>query len=228
MSTYAEKVNSLVDKVDPETGKLPDDIQADEALQFAVITERRRRDTQSSYTKGQQQLKVLELENSKLTEGWQADVVNTLSDSDKARMEELKVQDPEAWRQELAKIEEQNSTTFKEKRETISKEASEMTELERREADLAEYNEANPDLPLTDDVIANDIPPRIVNKLRNGESTFKEFLEEAKKYITTPKKIDTGETVKNEPNFANARGGSEPTDEANANQSSADYKNEVY
>ena len=169
MSTYAEKVNSLVDQVDVETGKLPDNVEADEGLRYAVTAERRRRDTQSSYTKNQEALKVLKAENGKLKEGWQADVVNTLSPTDKARMDELKVQDPEAWRTELTTIEQANASNFQEKVGTIAKEASEMTTLERREAELADYNKANPDTQLTDDVIQNDIPPRLTNKLRNEQ-----------------------------------------------------------
>lgn len=227
MSTYAEKVNSLVGQVDAD-GNLPDGVEADEGMLYAVNAERRRRDTQASYTKGQTDNKALQAENDKLAAGWQADVVNTLSATDKARMDELKVQDPEAWREELSKLEEANTTTFQAKRATIKQETSEMTELEQRQADLDAHNAANPDAQITEDVIQNDIPPRIVDALRTGKSTFAEFLEVANKYITTPKAIQRGDEPAQEPNFAGARGGSDPTDQAKKSQSSDDYSKEIY
>jgi len=226
MSTYADKVNSLVAQAD-ESGKLPDGVEVDEGLQFAVTSEIRRRETQSSFTKNQQALKTLEAENTALASNWQKDAVANISPADKAQLDELKVQDPEAWRQKIGALEEANNASFVEKRQNISKEASQLTELEQREADLASFNEANPDFAITDDVIENDIPPRITNKLKSGEISLAEFLEVAKKYIETPKTVQKT-IVENEPNFAKARGSQSPSDEAMKQQSSDDYSKELY
>ena len=226
MSTYADKVNSLVAQVD-ENGNLPEGMEIDEGLQFAVNSELRRRNTQSTYTQSQQRIKALEAENAALAANWEQDAVANLSATDKAELDELKVQDPDAWRAKIGELEQANKEKFQEKRETISKEASQLTELEQRKADLAAFNEANPNFVITDDVIANDIPPRITNKLKNGEITFIEFLETAKKYVETPKVIQKTK-VEEEPDFANARGSRTPSKEAEQAQSSNSYKKEIY
>jgi hypothetical protein len=103
-----------------------------------------------------------------------------------------------------------------------------MTALELREAELATFNEANPDFALTDDVIANDVPPRLTNQLKNGDITFKDFLEKAKHFVTTPKKIKIDNRVENQPDFANQRGSSTPSDEAFKQQSASDYTQEIF
>ena len=227
--TYADKVNEVIATVTKdESGKLVMPEGTDEALAFAATTELRRRDTQSAYTKGQQTIKALEAENTGLTNSWEEDAVANLSSAEQAKLEELKTQDPDAWRAEINVIEETKRTSFKDKRKAISAEAQNLTELEQRTLQLTNHNSANPDFQLTDDVIANDLPPRIVRKLENGESTFEEFLAEAGKYLGKSKKIDGGDEAPNEPNFAGARGTAAPTDEAAKAQSTSDYKNEIF
>ena len=226
MSTYAEQVNSLVAQAD-EHGNLPEGVEADEGLQFAVSSELRRRNTQSEFTRGQQTIKTLQAENSALADNWQKDAVSNLSAMDKAELDELKTQDPDAWRTKITELEEANKAAFNEKRNSIKTEATQLTELEQREAELAAFNEANPDFALTDDVLANDVPPRLTNQLKNGDITFSDFLETVKKYVDTPKAIQKTEAP-NEPNFAGARGGQEPSEEAVKAQNSDDYKNELY
>lgn len=226
MSTYAEKVNSLVAQAD-EHGALPEGVEADEGLQFAVSSELRRRNTQSEFTKGQQSIKTLQAENSALASNWQKDAINKISAADKAELEELKVQDPEAWRTKITELERANQAAFTEKTSAIKTEASQLTELEQREADLAAFNKANPEFALTDDVLANDVPPRLTNQLKNGDIAFSDFLEKVKKYVDTPKKVQTTEAP-NEPNFAGARGGQEPGEDAVKAQNSDDYSKELY
>jgi len=62
-------------------------------------------------------------------------------------------------------------------------------------------------------VVANDIPPRITNKLKNGEVTFEEFLSEAGAYL------DKGKVASNEsdpalPELHKETGGSKATKES--------------
>lgn len=226
MSTYAEKVNSLVSQVD-ESGNLPEGVEADEGLKFAVTTELRRRNTQSEFTRGQQALKALQAENTALATNWEKDAVSNISAEAKAELDELKVQDPDAWRSKITELETQNREAFGQRRETIKTEAKQLTALEQREADLAAFNEANPDFAITEEVIANDIPPRIVKQLADGKIAFPEWLEKVKKYVETPKTIQKTK-VEEEPDFANARGSRSASEEAHKQESTDTYKTEIY
>lgn len=226
MSTYEDQVNSLVAQAD-DNGVLPESVEADEGLRYAANAELRRRATQSSYTKSQQELKALQATNTALATNWEKDAINNLSLADKAELDELKSQDPDAWRAKIGELELANKAKFDEKVDGIAKEASQLTELEQRELELEEFNKANPDFVITDDVIANDVPPRITNQLKNGDITWTEFLNKAKNYVETPKSVPKTK-VTQEPNLGDLRGGQEPTSEAKNKQSSADYSKEIY
>lgn len=227
--TYESRVNEVITAATKgEDGKLVLPEGTDEGLAFAAIAEIRRRDTQGAYTKNQQTLKALQAENEKLATSWESDAVANLSSTEQASLEELKVQDPDAWRSEIARLEEEKRTKFKEKRTAITQEASQMTELERRGLQLEQFNKDNPDFELTDDVIENDIPPRITRKLEKGDIQFDEYLNEVAKYLGKTKKIDTGETVTKTPDFAGTRSSSSPSDEALNQQSKSDYTKEIF
>ena len=228
-STFESKVNQVIaDTTKGDDGKLVLPEGTDEAVAFAATAEIRRRDTQSAYTKNQQKLKALETENNKLATSWESDAVSNLSNSEQARLEELKVQDPDTWRTEITKIEDDKRTKFKEKRQAISEEANQLTELERRGLQLEQFNKENPDLQITDDVIENDIPPRITRKLEQGEIQFDEYLAEVSTYLAKGKKINPGETPPKEPSFKDSRGGQTPSKEAIDAQNSDNYKNEIF
>ena len=227
--TFESKVNEVIaNTTKDDAGKLVLPEGTDEATAFSVRSEIRRRDTQASFTKGQQRVKALEAENDKLTSSWESDAVSNLSSTEQAKLEELKVQDPEAWRAEISNIEEAKRVKFKEKRADISKEASNMTELERRTAQLEQFNTDNPTLAITDDVIQNDIPPRITKKLEAGEIQFDEYLTEVKNYLGKNKVIAKGEKALDEPDFKNARGSGNPSKEAVEKQNSTDYTKEIF
>ena len=226
-----QQVNELANQlIVGEDGKvsLPDGVEADDTLIFAAKLEKRRRDTQTTYTKSQQRLRELEAENSKLASSWEQDLVSSLSLREQTRLEELKATDPEAWRDELNSLEQKAKDTFTTKRQEVAKEAKQQTELERRQELLDEYNAANPDAQLTDDVIDNDIPPRLVRQLEKGEVTFEQFLEKAGKYITTPKAIKQPPTPPEEPEFYKSRGSSKLSKQTLEGQSSKNYQNEIY
>lgn len=229
--TFESRVNEVVNSstVDDKGNLvLADGIVADEAVMYAAKQVKRFRDTQSAFTKSQQQNKALVAENEKLAASWENDAVSKLSNSEQARLEELKVQDPDAWRTEISNLEETKRTQFKEKREAITKEASQMTELERRGLQLEQFNKDNPNVQITDDVIENDIPPRITRKLEVGEIQFDEYLEEVKSYLTKGKKLAPGVKLEEEPNFAGSRGSNTPTKEAVEAQNSDDYSKEIF
>src|SRR5690554_3418048 len=227
--TYEERVNQVIETATKgEDGKLvlPDDL--DESLAFAAKAEIRRRDTQSAYTKNQQRLKALEVENDKLAKSWESDAVSKLTSTEQARLEELKVQDPDTWRAEIAELENSKRTQFQERRQAITNEASQVTELERRQAQLEQFNLDNPDIQITDELIENDIPPRLTKQLENGELQFDEYLNKVAEYLKKPKAIAPGATVTNPPGFASARGSNNPSNAALLAQSSSDYSKEIF
>lgn len=228
--TFAQQVNNVVSQatVDEKGNfQLPDGVEASDEVLYAAKLEKKYRDTQSGFTKAQQEKKRLEAENEKLALSWQQDAVKSLSSTEQARLEELKSTDPESWREELNNLETKKQEEFGNRRKEISQEAYEMTALEQREAELEAFNKANPDFAITDDVIENDIPPRITNQLKNGEITFSEFLDKSKKYIETPKKIAT-EPAPGEPGFANVRNKNAPSEEDFTKDFSASYNSTIF
>ena len=230
-NNFESKVNAVVSQMtadDKGNLQLPDGVEASEEVLYAAKLVKRQRDTQGAYTKSQQRLKALEAENEKLAASWESDAVSNLSNAEQARLEELKVQDPDAWRSEIAKLEDEKRNQFKEKRQAISDEASKLTELERRELQLEQFNKDNPEVNITDEVIQNDIPPRITRKLESGEIQFDEFLTEVATYLGKGKKIATGEKPPEEPDFKGARGSNTPSKEAVEQQNSNDYSKEIF
>lgn len=227
--SFEEQVNEVIaSATKTDDGKTTFAEGTNEAIAYAATAEMRRRDTQSAFTKSRQKLKALEVENTKLAESWEQDAVSTLSKGEQARLEELKVQDPEKWRQEITQVEEDKRKNFQEKRQAITTEAQATTELERRQAQITAYNEQNPEAQLTDDVIENDIPPRITAKLKSGDISFDEFITQCNNFLTKPKKVATGDKPPKEPAFARSRGSHQPSPEAIAAQDSNEYKQETF
>ena len=75
-------------------------------------------------------------------------------------------------------------------------EASTEVELARRAKVLEEFNQSHPDVQLTDELIAYDVPPRLTKQLEKGELTFEEFLDKTYEFLTKPKTVkDVNETL---------------------------------
>jgi len=198
-------------------------------MQFAVNSERRRRDTQAAHTKSQQELKASEARSNALLERLESKIAPSLTVDEAEELEDLKESNPEAWREKLNEHEATAKTKHQEEMDTIDADAGTVAEVERRESLLAEFNSSNPDLELNDSVFENDLPQRITGKLQSGESTFEEFLVEAKKYLEKGKAI-VGATDKHEeePNLSKSGGNSKPADSAVAVDAIKDYKKEIF
>jgi hypothetical protein len=228
--SFEEQVNEAINSMVETEGKwdFPEDVEFNEAVRYTANIERRRRDTQSSFTKQQQKLKALEAENNHLASQWEQDVVKQLTEEQQADLEELKHTDQEAWREKINKYEQENASKVKDKRNKIKEKVQEETELERRSRLLEEYNEANPEFQLTDDVIENDIPPRLTKKLATGELSFDEFLEKSREYLGAPKTINKGKKAPNEPDLSKESGGVTPQQSAVDADIRASYRKETY
>lgn len=228
--SYEQRINEAVNNLQQdESGKwvIPEDL--DEATRFAVNAERRRRDTQSAWTKTQAELARTKAENNHLVEGWSADFTAALDPVVQAELAELKVTDPDAWRNKLNELEAQRKAKFAEVRNDISTKSRNETELEYRERALQEFAAAHPDFALTDEVIKNDLPPRFLKELEDGKVSFGQFLDNAYGYLSKGKVLKPQEEVPSDKvNLSKATGSPDPSEDAVRQQLSNSYNEEIY
>ncbi len=175
---------------------LPEDIPTE--LRELVLTEKKFRDTQSGYTKSRQEVAELRAQN----EALMAQVGSTnISPADAQTLETLKYEDPDKYFVERTRMEtearqrgqQQVQTTLDTAKKT-AQEAYMQDELVRRNKVLADFT-SNTGFNLTEDIINNDVPPRIQEKLKNGME-FGAWLYEVKTYLDMPKVIEN-ETITN-------------------------------
>jgi len=231
-SSFADLVNKAVNEAKTdEKGNLvlPDDLS--EEVQYAATLEKRRRDTQASHTKISQKVKALEAEKSALLSKATGSFEIELTTEQEAELEDLKFSDPEAWRKKMNTLEtEARNKRTKEIDEELKKVSSsslETEELERRKQVLSDFLEANEGFELDDDIIANDIPPRISKKLEAGQITFEEFLQECHDYLKTGKVIKQDKVLSG-PNLSKIGGGNSPDKNAVKEDIITSYTKETY
>lgn len=231
-TTFAEAVNKAVEAatVDAKGNLvLPEDLPDEVA--YAATLEKRRRDTQAAFTKTNKQLKALELEKAVLLDEVTGEVRLELTEEQATELEELKFSDPEAWRKKVNALEidakKKKRVAVDDKVKQASTSSLDKEELERRKQVLEEFNQANPDFLINDDVIANDIPPRITSKLAKGDITFEEFLQECLEYTKTGKVVKQ-EGITKQPNLSKVAGGNKPDDNSVKEDIIKSYKNETY
>ncbi len=226
--TYEQQVSSALAGMKQDDGGkwvLPDGLSED--VRFSANTERRRRDTESALSKTRLQLKAQESVNEELTKRVTDSTPLAVSAEVSAELEELMYSDPQAWRAKMNELEKTASATTQTELNEMTSKASQQAELELRQNMLNKFNTEHPDTPLTDEVVANDLPPRITNQLAEGRVTFDEFLTLAHTYITTPKKVK-GTPVEDLPNIGLAGGGASPSQDAIDGDTSATYQNTIF
>jgi len=226
---YEKEVNTAVNdmKLDDDGKWLVPDGMTPET-QFAVNAERRRRDTQNSYTKSQQSLKVEESRTRALTEQLEVNIRPNLTVEQAEELEDLKESNPDKWREKLNEYDAAAYGEHEKAMEDINSIATQTAEESRRDIVLTQFFKDNPELDLNDYVFENDLPPRITGKLSNGEISFEGFLEEAKEYLTKEKRIAIADPGKEEPNLNKSGGASKATDEAVNADSASTYEKEIF
>jgi hypothetical protein len=127
----------------------------------------------------------------------------------------------------MNQLEAEAQATLSTELSSVQTQASQQAELERRTEVLALFREGHTDVQLTDEVLENEIPPRIQKKLENGQVSFEEFLDEAYSYLKKGKAIYSPK-VEDEPNMSRVGGSANPAAEAIAKDSQASYSDEVY
>ncbi len=194
------------------------------------IAEKRAKDTQVSFTKGQQEISSLKAQNAKLQEQLVASVKVDLTPEQTEQLDSLMYKDPTEWRRQMNELEGEALSKTKTKVAELSSEASEAAnqafEIDRRTRLLKDFNDSAT-IPITDEVIANDVPPRITNKLRDGKITYEDFLSEVDSYINKGKTVGKEETLK-QPNMGNLGGGKTPNDVKPEKSLSENYSKDLY
>ncbi len=230
--TFEQKVTSIVSSASlDEAGNLvlPEGLELDEATKFAVTSEKRRRDTQSAYSKAQQRLKTLETENDHTWQLLESKVSAELTIEEKTELEELKTVDLDKWRLKLNALDGKKKDQIKVTKTEIQDKSLREVELAARKDQIKLYNEQNPDHQITDDVIDNEIPPKFTKKLAAGDISFEEFIIECNKYLTKGKVLDKGtKTDEDEVDLSKANGSGKIPDAALAKASAANYRKETY
>lgn len=226
---FVEQVNQVCDNMvqsEDGTWELPEGDYSPE-LRYAAVSEKRRRDAQSALGKTQHQLKTTKAEADALRNRLKGKATITLTTAEQEELEELKFSDPDAWRVKMNELEQRATQEAENELQLTSEEVTLNAEVDRREELLTQFIEANPELELTDDVIFNEIPPRITNKLKSGELEFEAFLDEAKEYLTKGRVIGNEEL--DTPTNLGALGGSDtPSKAASEGDIVTSYDKEIF
>ena len=186
--TLHDQVTTALTNVD-ESGKLQFEDNVDPMFKELVITTKRAKDNQAAFTKGQMELATTKAAKDALENKITSDVVQ-LSAEQLSELEDLKYSDPDAWRSKLNEYEGDAKAKASEHVTEITKAASEkamvdLTLSQRKEA-LKEFT-ASTGIELTDDVMQNDIPPRLQAKI--ATMPFEDYLAEVSKYLGKTKVI---------------------------------------
>lgn len=203
-----DKINQVLKdiKVD-DKGKFiyPEGISPE--LKAAVAATKSFRDTQSSYTKSQQESKATKAE----LEALKAELVkyetptSGLSPADQSRLAELKFTNPDAWYKEMKKLEDAAGDRVEEKFRGVQEQARTKTVQEMRLDALADYNKDN-DNQLTTDQLDLDVPARWKQEVEAGTLDFEVFLTRAADFIYSNKVVENPD-VPQTTNLNNAAGG---------------------
>lgn len=170
--------------------------------------EKRYKDTQSSYTKSQQELKAAKAKLEAL-EKLTAPKIEVDAQTQQ-ELEDLKFSDPEAWRNKMNRLETEARQKHSEALDVAASEAIKQDTVERRAQVLAEFNQSH-GLNITDETIQFDVPPRLTKQLESGELGFEDYLYKVADYLGTPKKVGDTNKVLGQPNLGNAGGDDTPT-----------------
>lgn len=200
---------------------LPEENQVDYLLGKLDTVEKRRRDTQASYTKTRQDYLKVTSERDLLKQKVAPQIKQT------PELEDLMYSDPVAWRNRMNALEQEASQGIEQELQATSAKSAEAFELEERKRVLRSFAEANPDFDITKPEVQDQIPPRYLKQLESGSITFEAFLTNVKKFVEAPKTAAKTVPQTTEDKLANVVGRATPTDEGKKSPSE-EYSNLVF
>ncbi len=132
-----------------------------------------------------------------------------LSPAEVKELDDLKFENPDGWRKRMNTLEDKAKKdvikALKGKLKVDPEQLTAESELAYRQLALEEHNRLHPNRPITDDVIQNDIPPRITKQFSEGKISIDDFLKKVDKYLTTEKVVKQKKVVK-QPNLSKSGG----------------------
>jgi len=135
--------------------------------------------------------------------------------------------DPDAYFAKRTEYEAQASSSFNEFTEETRATSTREAELARREQLIASFNEGR-QIPITNDVVQNDVPPKFLAELEAGTVTFDQFLVNVASFVDAPKTANA-RVVTNVANLSDVAGGTSPSKDGNFEQDLAqNYANLVF
>ena len=184
--------------------------------------EKRFKDTQAAFTKSRQELAATKAELLAAKEMQQF----TMPADVKARLDELKFSDPDAWRVEMNAFEQSKTAKFNELHANNTQAILSELNQEDRVQTLKEFNSLH-GVEITESLLQNEIPNRIHNELNSGAIDYATYLAKCVEYLKTPKVIAGTQEVLGQPNIGKIGGGATPGEAASNMNIETAYKTMV-
>lgn len=218
------KVSELLSAHVDKDGKLnlPEDI--DPALALAVRAEKRFRDTQASYTRERQNAKSLEEINKRLTNQLIETATLHISPEQRAELDELKLRDPDTWRERLTEYEAEARNRLQSKIEEYTQEGLKVSAEVLYSATLEDFNNVHK-VEYTREFLEDNVPASYTKKLEKGDITFAEYLSLGHKFITGKVTIKDTDAPVNSPKLL---GSNQPSREAVEKDEVSQYRNTIF
>lgn len=205
VKTLDERINEVLATAD-DKGQLAFEENVDPVFKKLVLTEKKARGHQAKAIKSIQENTSLKATNQVLN-----DTINEsaqLSAEQVAELDALKFVDPDAWFKKKKEYEDENQVNnagkLKERTDAASAKAlGDLTLSERKDA-MTEF-QTRTGIILTDDVMENDIPPRLQKKL--GTMPFNDYLDEVAAYLKKGKVVKQTDETLDQTNLGNLAGG---------------------
>ena len=198
------------------------EIQNQDAAQAQIDWEKRFKDTQAAFTKSRQELAATKAELLAAKEMQQF----TMPADVKARLDELKFSDPDAWRVEMNAFEQSKTAKFNEISANNTQAILSELNQEDRVQTLQEFNSLH-GVEITESLLQNEIPNRIHNELNSGTIDYATYLAKCVEYMRTPKVIAGTQEVLGQPNIGKIGGGATPGEAASNLNIETAYKSMV-
>jgi len=189
----------------------------------AETAEQRRRDTQSMLTPLQQENIRLQAENEVLQAQSGGHPKISLEPAEQIRLDDLKLSDPDAWRNELNTLEktatQQAQADYKVKvdakvAETITKEEKAL-----RQKEVLKFFDDNKDVDM--ESFNNVIPVSLQNAMKNNEITVTEFLDKGAAIVRNAPVASV--SAPSSPDLGAVAGSASPSKEAIDKQKNTDW-----